>query len=141
MGTDAGDTNNKRYVYGITNINNNIDNKNAHTKACFSIYNIASAGAGNINNTNKKVANNTNNTGASQSSKVDKTNKGGLGKINKAGVSRVNKSEISQVDKSEIGETNNSRIDGANIKAGKKTSVGVIASTNNSINNDNKVIN
>lgn len=62
---NAGDTSDTEDVYGISHANNNSDNKNAYTKACFSIYNITGIDAGETNNTNEKVSNNRNNTSTS----------------------------------------------------------------------------
>ena len=138
--TDVGDTIGTGDASDISRVNNNIDNKNVYAKAGFSTYNVkdvnagANMGLGNTSCTVEKVSNNRNNTGESQSSRMGGANRGRLGGTNKSKPGGIDiKAGV------EVGGGNKGGMDEAYIEAGKKASVGVVASTNNSSDSGGKV--
>lgn len=121
MNTD--DTSSTRDAEGNSDVDNNVDSKNAYIKASFSTYNVAGMGVDDTSSTSEEVSSNTNNTDEGQSSSVSKANKDGLG----------------QTDKSELDEVNKGRMGRANIEAGKKAGAEAITSTDNSADGSSKV--
>lgn len=93
----------------------------------------------NANNTSimgKEIDNNINNTGESPSGRVVRVNKSRLGVTNKGGMSGTNikvRVKLGGVNRDEVGK--------ADIETDKKVDIGIIASTNNSVDSGIKVIN
>lgn len=69
------------------------------------------------------------------------TNKDGMSRADKNKMNRANKGKIDGANKGGIGGANKSKATGANIKIDKKASIEVIGSTDNSIDNRDKVTN